>query len=139
MAIISLEDMDFTLSCLSTAKSVYAAPQALYRYRTRYSSVSHQFSPVRLRQRMELDAKWFDVYPVTPFANYYALEGLSIASAPDPAEQTALKAQYFQRQDILTRTAGKSKLAYWLLRVLGIQLGSKAFFLLVRLKQCLRR
>ena len=137
--LIYTEDMNFNLTCLPAAEKIMGTDAVLLRYRTRSGSISNSVPAKGISIRMQYDAKWFDIYPVTPLANYFALEGLSIARISEPSEAVALKSQYFRRRDILRRTTGKSRVAYVLLRVLGLHYGSKAFFLLVRLKQCLRR
>lgn len=133
------EDMEFTLSCLSVARSLNASRQVLYRYRTRYSSASYQISARRLRQRMETDAKWADMYPFPAMANCFALEGLSIAQIPEQDDRRALRSFYFRHRQILSQTTGSGRIAYGLLRILGIRLGSKVFFMLVRSKHLLLR
>ena len=72
--LVYTEDMDFNLTCLPAAERVMSTDAILLRYRTRLSSISRTVPAKGISIRMQYDAKWFDVYQVSPFANCFALE-----------------------------------------------------------------
>lgn len=126
------EDVDYTMKCLSAAKSVSSIDKILYYYRYNETGLSKVCSSSKMAARLTVAEKWYDTYPLSAEANTYMCVLLSNFEWGGVDTVCSLGSL---RKDIMRQTSGIYRYAYVLFCLFGYKNGFKLFTMSRNLKR----
>lgn len=122
------EDWDFVLSCLSAASHVESVECYAYCYRRNDVSCMGTLNPEKWRDRLQIGAKWYRIYPTASIANGFFESVVLIPSLGSREETKALCSLVKKHRDVLCGVTGwKRKLLVRAFSLLGYYEGARLY------------
>ena len=132
------EDLKFRIEILEHASCVYSLREALYCYRMRETSVTHNLSVQNFHDVLSIVAEICRAYPLPATANYYCMRLLSVPSLTRK-EAKKLKPIYRKNRDLLKLVSGcHPRIVRFAFSVFGWYSGAKLILFCVSVKQLLK-